>query len=265
MRFIYTFILAFFIANSLQACQPIQVKLGKSDENNEQAELTIHLPPNPNGTSVIICPGGGYGGVVAGPEGDRIAGWLGEHDITGAVLRYRLPRGRHEVPHHDAQSALKYIREHAQRLNLDPNKVGVMGFSAGGHLASTLATHATTDALRPDFTILIYPVITMQKHTHTGSKRNLLGANPSDELVKRFSNELRVTSRTPPTFLAHAVDDKPVSPINSELFHQACKKHKVPSIYLELPDGGHGLNGYQGASWEKWQQESLQWILKLTK
>ncbi|MEC9096359.1 MAG: alpha/beta hydrolase [Planctomycetota bacterium] len=265
MRFTLTLILAFFLTASSQACQPIRVQLGKPDENNEQAQITIHPPTTPNGISVIICPGGGYGGVVAGPEGNQIAVWLGEHGITGVVLQYRLPQGRYEVPHQDAQSALKYLRKHAERLKLNPNQIGVMGFSAGGHLASTLATHATKDLLRPNFAVLIYPVITMQTHTHAGSKRNLLGANPSAALVARFSNELRVTSKTPPTFLAHAVDDKPVPPINSELFHKACKTNKVPSRYLELPDGGHGLNGYQGASWDKWQRESLKWIFELTK
>ncbi len=263
MRFTFSFILAFFMAIQLEAYQPIRVMLGKPDETDQQAHITIHLPPDPNGASVIICPGGGYGGVVAGPEGNRIAVWLREHGFTGVVLQYRLPKGRHHVPLADAQSALKYMREHAAAYKLDPNQIGVMGFSAGGHLASTLATHAPSDKLRPEFAVLVYPVITMQQHTHAGSKRNLLGANPSDELIKQYSNELRVTAKTPPTFLAHAVDDKPVPPINSKLFHDACKKHEVPSVYLELPDGGHGLNGYQGPSWDKWQQESMKWMKQL--
>jgi len=265
MRSTLTLILAFFMATPSPASQPNRVMLGKPDENNEQAFIDIHVPPKPNGTSIIICPGGGYGRVVAGPEGENIAVWLGEHGITGVVLHYRLPQGRHQVPLTDAQSAMKHLREHANDLHLDGDKIGVMGFSAGGHLASTLATHATTDELRPAFTVLIYPVITMREHTHGGSKRNLLGPTPSDKLIKQFSNELRVTPQTPPTFLAHAVDDKPVPPINSKLFHEACKKHKVPSIYLELPDGGHGLNGYQGPSWDKWQAKSLTWILDLPK
>ena len=265
MRFSLPLILAFFMATPLQATQPTRVKLGKPDENNEQAFIDIHRPLNPNGTSIIICPGGGYGTVVSGPEGDKIAVWLGEHGITGIVLHYRLPQGRNNVPLTDAQSAMKHLRKHANVLHLDTNKIGVMGFSAGGHLASTLATHATTGKLRPAFAVLVYPVITMQEHTHRGSKQNLLGPSPSEELVKQFSNELRVTPRTPPTFLAHAIDDKPVPPINSRLFHEACKKHKVPSIFLELPDGGHGLNGYQGPSWDKWQAESLNWIMDLPK
>ncbi|MBH56616.1 MAG: alpha/beta hydrolase [Planctomycetaceae bacterium] len=263
MRLTLPLILAFFTATQLQAYQPIRVMLGKPDENKEQAFIDIHMPTDPNGMSVIICPGGGYGNVVAGPEGNNIAAWLREHGITGVVLHYRLPRERHDVPLSDAQAAYTHMREHASGLKLDANRIGVMGFSAGGHLASTLATHATTNKLRPAFAILVYPVITMRQHTHAGSKRNLLGVNPTEDLIKQFSNELRVSPDTPPTFLAHAIDDEPVPPINSKLFHQACKKHDVPSVYLELPDGGHGLNGYQGASWDKWQSESLKWMLGL--
>ena len=103
----------------------------------------------------------------------------------------------------------------------------------------------------------------MGKHTHSGSKMNLLGGKPSAELIQRFSNELRVTANTPPTFLAHAIDDKPVPPINSQLFYEACKKHGVPAVYLKLPDGGHGLNGYKGASWDKWQERAIEWISHL--
>ncbi len=260
MRSFLVLILAFFMTGPLQAYQPIRIMLGKPDENNEQAHITVHMPIEPTGKSIIICPGGGYGGVVAGPEGNGIAVWLREHGITGVVLQYRLPRGRHAVPLSDAQTALKYMREHANEFKLDPNDIGVMGFSAGGHLASTLATHAPSETLRPDFAILIYPVITMGQHTHGGSKRNLLGPDPSDALIKKYSNELRVDKNTPPTFLAHAIDDEPVPPINSRLYHEACKQHAVRSIYLELPDGGHGLNGYKGPSWDKWQSEAIKWL-----
>ena len=146
-----------------------------------------------------------------------------------------------------------------------------MGFSAGGHLASTAATQfqrARPDikdpierlSSRPDFAILVYPVITMGELTHGGSKRNLLGANPSAELTRSMSSELQVSKSTPPCFLAHAVDDKPVPPIHSRLFYQAMQKQKVPGKYLELPNGGHGLNGYKGPSWDAWQKQSLEWL-----
>ena len=135
MRLTLPLILAFFGATQLQAYQPIRVMLGKPDENKERAFIDIHMPTEPNGMSVIICPGGGYGNVVAGPEGNRIAVWLREHGITGVVLHYRLPRGRHHIPLSDAQAAYTYMREHASGLKLDAKRIGVMGFSAGGHLA----------------------------------------------------------------------------------------------------------------------------------
>jgi acetyl esterase/lipase len=149
-----------------------------------------------------------------------------------------------------------------------------MGFSAGGHLASTAGTHfdegneKADDAIdrvscRPDFMILVYPVIVMGEQTHQGSKANLMGKDPAPELVKLFSNEKQVTDRTPPTFLAHALDDKPVPPENSKLFYEALEAHKIPAKYLELPSGGHGLNGYQGPMWDAWQEKSLAWLAEL--
>jgi acetyl esterase/lipase len=161
---------------------------------------------------------------------------------------------------------------HAKEWNIDPQRVGIMGFSAGGHLASTAATHfdagdsSAPDPIaqqnsRPDFAILVYPVVTMgADKTHSGSKKNLLGADPQPELVELFSNEKQVTDKTPPMFLAHAKDDKPVPPENSARLHAALQAHHVPSEFLELPSGGHGLNGYKGPSWDAWQTRSLQWL-----
>jgi hypothetical protein len=157
---------------------------------------------------------------------------------------------------------------------LNAERVGIMGFSAGGHLASTAATHfdagraEAQDPLdrlscRPDFAILVYPVVTMGPITHGGSKKNLLGENPSAELIERFSNEKQVTERTPPMFLAHALDDAPVPPENSRLLFAALQTQKSPSKYLELPSGGHGLNGYKGPMWDAWQTQSLQWLADL--
>ena len=149
-----------------------------------------------------------------------------------------------------------------------------MGFSAGGHLASTAGTHfdegdpkaddpVGRSSCRPDFMILVYPVITMDSTTHAGSRANLLGKDPSAKLVELFSNEKQVTDRTPPAFMAHAVDDKPVPPENSKAFYAALQKHKVPSQYLELPSGGHGLTGYTGPMWDAWQEKSLAWLAEL--
>ncbi len=222
----------------------------------------------------MICPGGGYGGLVTGAEGHGIAAWLNSHSITGVVLEYRLPAGRHQVPLLDAQRAIRTVRANAKDWEIDPARIGIIGFSAGGHLASTAATHfddgdsKATDSVdrvscRPDFAILIYPVITMDATTHQGSRTNLLGKDPSPKLIELFSNEKQVTAKTPPTFLAHAKDDKAVVPANSQMFYDALQNHKVPSKYLELASGGHGLDGYKGPMWDAWQKQSLVWLMEL--
>jgi acetyl esterase/lipase len=246
---------------------------GASDSKN--AVITVHRPAKPNGTAIVICPGGGYGMVVIGPEGHGIARWLNEHGITGVVLRYRLPRGRSSVPLLDVQQALRIVRTRGlKEWGCDPGRLGVMGFSAGGHLASTAVTHfdegdpqasspAGRASSRPDFGILIYPVITMGAGTHGGSRRNLLGAAPPEDLVELYSNEKQVTQNTSPCYLAHAKDDGPVPPLNSRLFHEALKSAGVESEYLELPTGGHGLNGYKGPMWEAWQKGVLTWMRRI--
>lgn len=245
--------------------------IGGDGFEEADAWITVHRAEKGNGTAVVICPGGGYGGLVTGGEGHGIAEWLNQHGITGVVLEYRLPAGRAFVPLLDAQRAIRTVRANAKEWGVDASQVGIMGFSAGGHLASTAGTHfdaGNGDAkdpvsrfgCRPDFMILIYPVITMDDTTHRGSRNNLLGAAPSDELIELFSNERQVTSMTPPTFLAHALDDKPVPIENSRAFYKALQAHKVPSKLLELPSGGHGLNGYKGPMWDAWQEQSLAWL-----
>lgn len=250
--------------------------IGDGKRAQEEAFITVHRPEKPNGTAVVICPGGGYGGLVTGAEGHGIAKWLGTHGVTGVVLEYRLPKGRHSVPLSDAQRAIRTVRSEAGELQVNPHRVGIMGFSAGGHLASTAGTHFdagrpdATDAVerqssRPDFVILVYPVVSMGPLTHGGSKHNLLGPNPSPELIELYSNEKQVTDQTPPMFLAHALDDKPVPPENSRQLYAALQAKKIPSMYLELPSGGHGLNGYQGPMWDAWQRESIAWLEKVLK
>jgi acetyl esterase/lipase len=245
---------------------------GKFEEAD--AYITVHRPEKPNGTAIVICPGGGYGRLVTGPEGHGIATWLNRHGITGVVLEYRLPAGRSQVPLSDAQRALRTVRAHAKAWGLDPTRIGIMGFSAGGHLASTAGTHfdaGQPDAqdpvqrvsCRPDFLILVYPVITMGDKGHAGSRTNLLGKMPAARLVELFSNEKQVTDKTPPAFLAHAQDDKPVPPENSRMFHEALQAHKVPTRYLELASGGHGLNGYKGPMWDAWQEGALKWLAEM--
>ena len=251
---------------------PVPIGDGASEPTDDaNAFITVHHAAKPNGTAIVICPGGGYGGLVVGAEGHGIAKWLNEHGITGVVLEYRLPNGRHAVPLLDAQRAIRTVRANAKDWEVDPAKVGIMGFSAGGHLASTAGTHfdsgntAATNPIdqmscRPDFTILVYPVVTLGEKTHQGTKTNLLGKDPSPELLKLYSNELQVTANTPPMFLAHALDDKPVPPENSQALYAALQANNVSSKYLELPSGGHGLNGYTGPMWDAWQQQSLAWL-----
>jgi acetyl esterase/lipase len=245
--------------------------LGDGSFEEADAWLTVHRPEHSNGTAIVICPGGGYGGLVTGAEGHGIAAWLNSHGITGAVLEYRLPAGRYRVPLLDAQRAIRTVRAHAAEWKLRSDRIGIMGFSAGGHLAATAATHfddgdaqaqEAVDRVgcRPDFAVLIYPVVTMGTLTHGGSRNALLGKEPSAELIKEFSNELQVTDRTPPTFLAHARDDEAVPPAHSQSFYEALKAQHVPTEYLELEGGGHGLNGYKGPYWDAWQKRSLEWL-----
>ena len=251
---------------------PGQAPVGEGRFEAANAAITVHRPSpeKANGTAMVICPGGGYGGLVTGAEGHGIAKWLNQHGITGIVLEYRLPRGRPFVPLLDAQRAIRTVRSNAKAWGIDPNRIGIIGFSAGGHLASTAATHFDGDSkatdpvdrasCRPDFAILVYPVVTMGAKTHGGSKTNLLGRDPKPELVELFSNEKQVTGKTPPMFLAHAKDDTLVAPDNSRMLYEALKAHKVAAEYLELPSGGHGLNGYHGRSWDAWQTRSLKWL-----
>jgi acetyl esterase/lipase len=247
------------------------VPVGDGSSDSTNAFITVHRAESPNGAAVVICPGGGYGGLVTGAEGHGIAKWVNGHGVTGIVLEYRLPKGRSQVPLLDAQRALRTVRFNATEWGIDPKRIGIIGFSAGGHLASTAGTHfdrgddASTDPIeklscRPDFMILVYPVITMDSSTHAGSRANLLGKEPTPELVKLFSNETQVTAETPPSFLTHAADDKVVVPDNSLHFYEALVAHGVPAKYLALPSGGHGLNGYQGPMWDAWQTQSLEWL-----
>ncbi|MDB6076590.1 MAG: hypothetical protein JWO82_337 [Akkermansiaceae bacterium] len=244
---------------------------GDGSSSPATTTLTVFQPEHPNGAAMIICPGGGYGTLVTEPEGNGIARWLNAHGITGLVLEYRLPQGRPMVPLLDAQRAIRLARSNAQTWKIDPQRLGIIGFSAGGHLAATAATRfdagisGSKDAVdrlssRPDFAVLVYPVITMGGLSHSGSRDNLLGANPSQKLIDDFSAEKQVSDRTPPVFLAHAKDDTLVSPRNSEVFVEAMKAHHVQTEYLELPSGGHGLNGYQGPSWDAWQAACLKWL-----
>ena len=242
--------------------------------------LTLFRATGGDGSAFVICPGGGYGGLVLGGEGYDIGTWLQAHGVTGCVLRYRLPAGRSEVPLLDAKRALRFLRANAAALGLNPRRIGIVGFSAGGHLAgsaSTLYDSGDPQAAdpvervssRPDFAVLVYPLVSMTDAlTHGFSRDNLFGSwGATPALIQRFSAELNVTTATPPMYLAHAVDDVVVSIENSRALAAALQAKNVPHILLELPNGGHGFsdgtNYYQGPSWDAWQAGSLAWLAAL--
>lgn len=225
-------------------------------DQRDQPTITPYLPPEgkANGTAVVIFPGGAYRIVSMGLEGSEVADWLAASGVTCFVVRYRLgPRYHHPVMLGDAQRAIRTVRARAAEWNVDPRRLGVIGFSAGGHLASTAGTHFDTantssaDAIervssRPDFLLLIYPVITMRDSvTHGGSRLNLLGREPAPELVRLLSNETQVTRETPPTFLVHSTDDRTVPVQNSLLFYDALKRNGVQAEMHVFEYGGHGF------------------------
>lgn len=224
-------------------------------------------------TAVIICPGGGYGIIAAGHEGADVAKVFNNAGVTAFVLRYRLPKDecmnhKEFVPLMDAQQAIYFVRSHAEQYNIDPNKIGIMGFSAGGHLASTAGTHLNpvrTELaganVRPDFMILIYPVISFNEQIgHMGSRDNLLGKDPDQQLVHLFSNEEQVTAQTPPTFLVHASDDDGVNPENSIRFYQALLKNKVQAELHLYEHGGHGFGLHNASTKEDWFRSCIEWM-----
>ncbi len=242
-------------------------------------QLEIYRPEKPNGTAVVICPGGSYKVIVFNFEGIRSAKEFAKNGVTAFVLKYRLPNDTLQVnktisPLQDAQQAIKVVRENAAKWGIDPNKVGIVGFSAGGHLAATAETHfqkpvienANNTNLRPDFAALVYPVISMQDNlTHKDSRKNLLGTNPTKEIVDLYSNELQVDAKTPPTYLVAAEDDKTVDIDNSIVFYQSLKKNNVPSELHLFAKGGHGVGGQPMDLWFgpliKWMQNN-KWIAK---
>jgi len=238
-----------------------------------RTELRVSLPPRASstGAAIVICPGGGYIRHVLDREGYPIAEWLNAKGIAAILLEYRLPEGRPAVPLLDAQRAIRTIRTHAKEWGVDPGRVGILGFSAGGHVASTSGTHfdpgnpgapdpVERESSRPDFMILVYPVVTMGEKGHALSRTKLLGPEPSPDLVRRYSNETQVTERTPPAFVTHAKDYEGVVPDNSRNFVGAMRAHGVPVEYLEFATGGHGFNGCKGPIWEEWKTRSLDWL-----
>jgi acetyl esterase/lipase len=238
--------------------------------------LSVFLPKEikPNQTAVIILPGGGYSHLSMDKEGTKVAQWFNSLGVTAFVLKYRLPsdlimKNKTIGPLQDAQEAVRYVRSNAAKWNIDPNKIGTIGFSAGGHLASTLATHFNDKVYEskfsisacPDFSILIYPVISMENGiTHKGSQTSLLGKDPSQKLIDDFSNEKKITSETPPTFLVHASDDGAVLPENSINYYLALKKNNVSAELHIYEKGGHGFGlGVKDTS-QFWTTDCKEWL-----
>ena len=225
-------------------------------EDADKPSITIYLSPaeKATGAAVVVCPGGGYGGLAITYEGYEVAEWLNQRGVAAFVLKYRLgKRYRHPAPMHDVQRAIRTVRANAREWKIEPKKVGVWGFSAGGHLASTAATHfddgkadaddpIEKESCRPDFAILAYPVITMtDPHTHGGSRGNLLGNAPDAKLIDSLSSEKQVTAKTPPTFLFHTTEDKVVPVENSVLFYLALRKAGIPAEMHIYEKGRHGV------------------------
>lgn len=255
---------------------------GKNDgilrlKNITMPSLTVYRPAKPNGTAVIICPGGGYYILAAGHEGSDVALRLNDLGVTAFVLKYRLPTTgcleNNEIgPLMDAQQAIRLVRKRAAEWGIRPDRIGIMGFSAGGHLASTAATHFNKPHLddgtsvRPDFVILGYPVISFdQAIAHGGSRDALLGKNASADKIKLYSNEQQVSAQTPPAFLVHAADDQAVPVENSVEFMLACKRNGVPAELHVYPKGGHGFGMNNPTTSDQWMDRLANWLNSISK
>jgi acetyl esterase/lipase len=251
----------------------------KGDADGDTPTLTIYLPPKEkaNGAAVVICPGGGYGHLAMDHEGHQIGQWLNSFGVAGFILKYRHRNSGagygHPAPLQDVQRAIRTVRAGAGRWRIDSQRIGVLGFSAGGHLASTALTHFNDKvydprddidaaSARPDFGVLVYPVISLiEPYTHRGSGRNLLGANPDETLLRKLSNEKQVTPETPPTFLVHTWEDKAVPPENSIYFYLALREAKVPAEMHIFLKGRHGVGlGRDHGPIGNWPKLCREWI-----
>jgi acetyl esterase/lipase len=251
----------------------------KGSEDGDKPELMIYRPPRAKatGAAVVICPGGGYGHLAMDHEGHQIAQWLNKFGVAGFILKYRHRNSGagygHPAPLQDAQRAVRMVRARAKEWNVNPERIGILGFSAGGHLSSSAGTHFQNryndvkDSIdkvscRPDFMILIYPVVSFtESFTHKGSRKNLLGSDPQRQLVENLSNERQITAQTPPTFLVHGNDDKGVPPENSIFFYLALRKAKVPAEMHIYENGRHGFGlGKQFGAVSSWPLRCQEWM-----
>ncbi len=264
----------------LHAQQPLELKLwpeGMPNDNGMTCQeengvlyvaeptLTVYPATEGNGMAIVACPGGGYGKLAMDHEGKDMAAWFNNQGITYAVLKYRMPNGHKEVPLSDARQAIRILRHRAGEWQL--KRIGIMGFSAGGHLASTVATHFEDEESHPDFQILFYPVISMDpEYTHRGTHDNLLGKQPAKEEEDDFSNELHVDGNTPPAFILHSSDDRSVPVAHSLNYYMALLRHQVPATLHIYPIGGHGW-GYRDSFTYKreWTGELEKWLREINK
>ncbi|GJM36484.1 MAG: endo-1,4-beta-xylanase [Saprospiraceae bacterium] len=237
--------------------------------------LTAYLPKHPNGKAIVVCPGGGYRGTAIDKEGLLVAQTLNEDSITAFVLKYRIPQDATNVdkslaPLQDAQQAIRFVRKNAAKYRLNPAQIGIMGFSAGGHLAASAATRfqkladsneLDTTSVRPDFAVLIYPVISFTDElTHKGSRTNLLGDHPTKTDIMLCSAEMQVTPNSPPAFLVHAADDKVVPVGNSLAYYTACINHDVSAEMHLYPKGGHGFGMFNTTTADIWMERLINWL-----
>lgn len=243
--------------------------------NVSEAEMYVYLPEQEKntGAAVVICPGGGYRIEAMDHEGYEIAEFLKEKGVAGIVLKYRLPYGHHEIPSCDARRAIRIVRQNAKEWGINPDKIGIAGSSAGGHLASTVGTVFDSGekestcpveqvSCRPDFMLLLYPVISFDEDFgHMGSRENLIGKSHDKELIHKYSNELNVSAKTPPTFLILADDDKAVPPRNSIEFYSALKKYDVPAEIHIFQKGGHGFGiTKKNLPSDQWPEMFYDWL-----
>ena len=232
------------------------------DSDANVPQMLCYLADNPNGQAIVVCPGGAYCNLSRVGEGTGFAKPLNMRGVSVFVLYYRLPKQRCTVPLADAQQAISIVRRHAQEWGVNPNRIGIMGSSGGGHLPSTAATHFTNADNRPDFQILLYPVITMDpSYTHHFTHDNLLGKNPSKELELLYSNEKQVTEQTPPAFIVLSCTDKVVNVRNALTYANALAEHHVQASLHMYPEGYHGFGSHvEFKDHDKWMNELFQWL-----
>lgn len=262
-----TIISGLLLCSTMQAQTRIDLPVWGTEKPHEtdetqNATMSVYLPKKPNGMAIMMCPGGGYDHHAINHEGHDMAKWFCDQGITYVVLKYRLPRQNDTIPLSDAKRAIKNIRLNAKKWKVNPHRVGIMGGSAGGHLASSLATMYGEPIYRPDFQILLYPVISMDlKITNSGTHNQLIGKQPAPGMEAQYTTSNRVDKNTPQAFIALSADDTGVLPINSLLYFEALRKYNVSATLHIYPTGGHGWGFKDSFIYKKeWTDELAKWL-----